>query len=467
MQESWAATVAKMLDKADAESLKDLTYRENYRDAVEYGRKQGGLTDSAAGVITGLPGDITRWSAEGTQSPDTVLSEWLDRYLHGELEWPSEILDALAKRLPDWVGREVDWAPHILAIRRRAAIDALYHRGFIRKADLVEVAKEHPARFYASPALDVLVGTRTRVPQEVWAALLEGTARPTDLMSGPDALVAALDGDSASTTYRWLAESFVYSGDDVREALTRAVLTDASVVSRLVLTVVLDRLAARSEEKRATLDDVTGVALIALVTAATTAAAEAGPSDRHWHLLTLLTGLGSWCEEALADPVRDALNALNEEHGAERVLASLREREDSSSNSSSDAILVQASSLYETVQRYLEGLPGGGGEAVGPERATRNAEIKGRLAVVRELIDSLDDLGASPEAEAIEIALYNVGVREFGALGETLEFDPARHRCDLSVVPGDDVVIRRSGRRLGDDPDLAIIIERAVVEQVD
>ena len=130
------------------------------------------------------------------------------------------------------------------------------------------------------------------------------------------------------------------------------------------------------------------------------------------------------------------------------------------------AVTVSGDVLFGAVQAYLQTLPvGPQGAFDSPERALRHERYLGRREVAEPLLLAMAEVTDSPQLrDAVEVVLHNVGVREYGSLGEMLLFDPHSHQpVGAGVLPGAPVVVTRPGRRLGTDAQ-GIVLVKALVD---
>jgi hypothetical protein len=129
-------------------------------------------------------------------------------------------------------------------------------------------------------------------------------------------------------------------------------------------------------------------------------------------------------------------------------------------------VTVGSHELGRAARAFIEGLPVGvEGEFDSAERAQRYHRYQGRRDVIRLVVTASDDIksGADP-GQALEVALFNAGVRDLGANGEVVEFNPRLHQpLAAGLVPGILVRVVQPGRALGEEVS-ELVIAKAVVD---
>ena len=126
---------------------------------------------------------------------------------------------------------------------------------------------------------------------------------------------------------------------------------------------------------------------------------------------------------------------------------------------------VSAIQLHDIVHRHLTSLTTASSNASLPaDRSSKYERHLGKKEVLDKVLDALDEsTDADSLRESLEVALFNLGVRPLGSVGDKTKFESRLHEGQESgVVPGDAVEIVNAGRCLGKGEEMLVLVKAKV-----
>lgn len=454
------------LVKKYSPKLNSASFRKDYRDGVSRALATKLINEEGSDLLARARSYLETWASETPPSSAEAWRQWIDLYDAGRDVLPDSLLAAFLGRFPKSAAKDADWGALVFSDADKGLLRLLLTRGFIRAVEFNRMAKSRPAEFYRSAALDLLLERGTPPPRTVWEALGKGDTRPPGLMTADEALVRSFRVDIRPAAEQWLV-SFLSTSDPVRRVVLRNMLRDMAASARLANHLVPTYSRTRKTRGKQKEGGSTLVLIDWLEICAEVLEADGGSAMGAAMVLSLAQ-LG-----AIANPTRIAPNALAVLSDVTRrvaqpmIVRALRNAElEGEAGAASFALMVRGNDLYRAVQEYLRRLPSGAKDNLeSPERALRFERYAGRRELVQSLLTAMDAVpGNGPLRDAVEAALFNAGVRTFGALGEEVSYDAHSHQPEASgIMPGNRVVVTRAGRRLGDETD-AVVIAKARVK---
>jgi hypothetical protein len=160
----------------------------------------------------------------------------------------------------------------------------------------------------------------------------------------------------------------------------------------------------------------------------------------------------------------DVLNASGNS-GVELMMRILRNAESSGPAAVRGVSLsARGDELFSAVQRYLGQLESTQDLDAATDWQSKAERYRGRKEVIEELLNVLQNRSERTDIRAaVEIALFNVGVRHIGEAGDEVSFDPNRHQpIGSGIVPGEPAAIVEPGRCIGDQADAVVLVKARV-----
>ena len=484
------------------------------------------LTDTTRLLLDRVQRAAEAWTSDSPPLPGLAFEEWLElrRAARGLL--PSELTDALLRRLPKPGPVEVDLS-RIVALsasdREKAAsalgakrvsaaalkkaialpattkkaisnaltkapvpridtrrllvelggvstLQAAVDSGLTAISALVDLGKSEPEILYQSPALDVLLRTGKAAPRTVWAELAKGRQRPPDLLSGPLALAQSFTNDSSRDGPKWLL-GFLAEAPEILPIVAAGLLESDTALTRLTWHVIAALTGKMTETKVLELLRVVRV----LVTAAQDALARTGRLSP-----TVLTTLSAWRVALAAPPISVRPSKEVWELSADirgklagiyaGVVGTLLGAVDAAEGSTADAPLlaVTAGEVHTGAHQFLAHLRVGGDDEAEPlERALVIERFNAKKPILLDLLNALDRADHSQSlANSVRAALFNAGVRPLGVVGSEVHYDAQLHETrGPSLLPGAAALVVEQGSILGDELN-GVVLRRATVSAV-
>jgi hypothetical protein len=347
-----------------------------------------------------------------------------------------------------------------LASLRPDLIGRMLKQGLLRSSDVIKLAKADPSGLYKSPLLDAMLTRGLQVPRKVWGNSEE---RPDRLMPRRECLLRAYELDRGADAGSWLAQEIMTGAVD---GLLPALFRRHDLAFRFTHDLVGAESPMRgASAKRDVANRIDVLTNLIRLTGGT------GPASSVPDVAPMVLGLIRHAAAAVPDGA--AANALRPMAGhvgvtTEELIRQSLIGSELSAGLAGPNVLVTVGSheLGRAARAFIEGLPvGAEGEFDSAERAQRYHRYQGRRDVIRLVVTASNDIksGADP-GQALEVALFNSGVRDLGANGEVVEFNPRLHQpLAAGLLPGIPVRVVQPGRTLGEEVG-GLVIAKALVD---
>jgi hypothetical protein len=443
------------------------SFRNDYREAVFQAAADNKLDKAAPSLLLEARDYLEAWASPSPPEASTAYGQWQKLYQAGKSCLPVAVLETILRRFPAVPDGTVDWGPFLLGCSDGRLIDVLLDRRLVREHDLNGLAQARPAEFHESVALDVaLERSLLSNPRPVWDECARGKPRPRGLLSRERVLLhcySLLPGEEGNERMA----SFLVSRPQERAMLLDLLLGDHPSAVRLCRYLALGPPSTACNGPGNGADAIQDI-LLGWVSRCEAEVEKGAVSKAATASLVLaLIRLAS-----LSCPKGEGTNGDRRLGGAagratERATVHVLQKVegDLSSHLADATLSVRGGELYRTVQEYLRRLPVGTrrGED-SPERALRYERYLGSKQVIEQVLAALDEpLDEGGLRDALEVALFNCGVRSLGNLNERLSFDAHAHEADTAgVLPGDLVTVIRPGRCLGDGEERVVLVKARV-----
>src|ERR1043166_4481700 len=180
-------------------------FRNAYREAVSQGREGSGLSAEDAELLLEAGAHCESWIREEAGEPTLAWKQWLAGYAAAN-RLPRDPPLAFLRRLPKRLASSSDVVRFALKEANVKTIEVMLSKGLLKKSDLMRIARETPEDFYASPALDVALKRRLRLPRGVWDTYAAGAPRPKALISAEEALVLSYLAEKSPAAAKWIVQ---------------------------------------------------------------------------------------------------------------------------------------------------------------------------------------------------------------------------------------------------------------------
>jgi len=461
--ETWEKRLCNLIKKykpsADAAS-----FRNQYREAVSEASTKGRVD---AGVLLEAREYLEAWVSPSPPESTTAYRQWQKVYEARKSHIPVSILEAFLRRVPATPANTVDWESFMLSCPNASLIDVILDRRLVREQDLNMMVEARPVEFYESVALDVVLqrsSLRNLCP--LWDECITGRPRPRGLMSREKVLVhcySLLPGEEGNES---MVSCLVNRSSD-REKVLEFILDDHTAAVRLCRHLVFGPLsdAPNIDGKPKPIEDV----LLAWVSRCE-AELESGDESRAATaaLVLAMIRLSTLIHTSEAR-VKSKQDRLAQAVGRATERATLRVLQkveaDLESGAANTPLSVLGNELHRAVQEYVRRLRVGTRQwEDSPERALRYERHLGSKRVIQQVLAALDEhLDENCLRDALEVALFNSGVRALGSVNERVSFNTQVHQAEVpGILPGDPVIVTRSGRCLGDDEDRLVLVKTRV-----
>jgi hypothetical protein len=438
--------------------------RNAFSDAVRDAISRGKLDEDDARFLNQVRSRLELWRSVAPPTLKEAWSEWLALRATASSRIPASILDVLMTRLPVGKGDRLQLDLTELAPLGPDLIARLLKQRLLRSADIVKLAKRDPAGVYESPVLDAMLARGFAVPRKVWD---QAKSRPMELQPRRGTLIRAYELDHAADAASWLARQALTVSEE-SDAILLAILRNPGLAFRFVHDLVGPRspLKGGAAKRDMTARAQVLQALVQLLQPSSDESDRANAMTRSVALGLVRIAAQGMPEGAAAKAVQFAKDEL-----AAGFTALIQYELAHSESSVADGVrrpllTVSPDELSHAVNQFIGGLPvGGGAEFESVERGQRYHRFQGRREVIQLVVTALSDIqtGADP-AQAIEVALFNAGVKELGELGQEAAFDPRVHETATpGVTPGARVQVMRIGRVVGEGV-MAMVIVKAGVD---
>lgn len=457
--ESWERQLSNHIRQYRAS--KGPEYRNKYGAIISDAVQAKRITAEESTLLKQVVPVLEAWIGDSPPEPSEALAQWEQIYRAEGARLPDSVLEALLRRFPKAEQGTLNWDAYLLDGAVRWVVDALLDRHLIRSEDFVRLAKAEPDHLYRSAALDVLLERGTALPRPLWDVLAKAAPRPAGMMPLDEVLLHAHANDrSEDADKRMLA--ILEAHPEHRASFLSGLLSNQDAALRFVRMLLSGPSSAKKRDAE-TKSQLLG-AWVLLCNDALAAGGATAPTA------ALIIGQARLAAQAEPKGIQRAtLEQATAAAGDGVRLAALRalqRAEHGTAGADSEFVFVlRAEDLYSVLQEYLRTLPVGtstGQES--PERALRYERHVGSKMVLDQVIAALDDVPGETELhDAVEVALFNSGVRPLGRVGERVSFDVHAHRAtEAGVFPGDAVVIVEQGRVLGEADNRMVLVKAKV-----
>jgi hypothetical protein len=459
MPQAWEKRLSALIRKY--QPSEEAAFRNDYRDVVDQ-------ATSNKDLLFQVRDCLEEWVRTPPPEPQVARQQWEGLYGVAKEHVPTSVLESLLRRFPATQPGTVNWNSFLLRCSDSTLIDVLYRRRLVQDQDLNELAQSNPGEFYRSVALDVLVardGIQDEPRRLLWEECVGGNQRPSGLLSREQFLVYCFSKRPGDEGNEQLL-SFLLRSSRGRSRVLQALLDNKAAALRLCRYMVFEHPIPRGWSKR---ESERGMQDI-LQSWLTTCEGELG-KGRGIRSITAAFIVGLVRLSLLSrgkDSESDRSGKLSEETARvtqATLLDLLRQWEENISEDSESPFVVLRSEVCATVAQHLRRLPSR--PSLGqdsPERALRFERHLGSKQVLEHVLAALEEpLGENTLRDALEVALFNCGVRPIGEVGEQVQFDAHSHEAEAhGVVLGDSVVITHPGRCLGEGDEQLVLIKAKI-----
>jgi hypothetical protein len=443
------------------------SFRNEYRDVVAQVSAENRTKKGDAGLLLEAREFLEAWASSPPPDPSAAYQQWRRLYEAGSTSLPGSVLECFLRRFPQTPPGALDWEPFLLSCLDGSLVEVLLDRRLVSEEDMNRLAQSKPVEFYQSVALDVMVERRAlRNPRPLWDECVRGTTRHSGLLLREEVLVHLYIICPGEVENEMLL-SFLLNSPSDRDKALQLLLDHREGAARFCryLTFATPVLGMRSR------DWVASMIQNLLVTWVAQCEVEMKKrSGSRTQTAALILGIirVSVLVKAGQGIEQTSMN-LGEEIGRTLTTVTshvLRQMEENRSSSDAETVLVVlGKEVHGAVQEYLRKLPTGANTGQeSPERAFRFERFKGSKEVIDQVLlameEPLEDKGLR---DALEVALFNCGVRPLGTVGERVSFDPHVHEAETAgVVPDEPAIVTHPGRYLGDRKD-GLVLAKAKI----
>jgi len=399
---------------------------------------------------------IESWVTQEDKCPCCALREWSNFYEKAARVLPLDVLVLFAKRLPQMKPGAVDWQPFFFDCRHKSILVAIYDRKFIGKANLQSWIADKLQSAYLLPVLDVAI-ENDAIPDHraLWNGCIKWGDRPTGLYSREELLAVCLSRAPAGTLEKEL-NLFLFDNRSARRRLFTAALGLPPSSVRLA-----EILASSAGTDRSDSDSLINDFVDACTEHARIVTADLPHVTLTLASLRIFLAAKGGGRTQIGDRIK-LVDAASMQL-ASRMLSEVEE--DPSSQCGVCVSALSAIQLHDIVHRHLNSLATASSNTSGPaDRSSKYERHLGKKEVLDKVLNALvESADAESLRESLEVALFNLGVRPLGNVGDRTKFESRLHDCQESgVVPGDVVEIITAGRCLGKGEELLVLVKAKV-----
>ena len=441
------------------------SFRNDYRDVVA----QSGASRAKADLLLQARECLEAWFSLTLPEPPLAYEQWHMLYnaRAGKDRIPESVLEALLRRLPAAEHGAQYWEEFLLRCEAKRLVYALLNHRLVRRQDLNKLVQKKPAEFYHSVVLDVMVErSALKVSRPLWDECTRGGPRPPGLLSREQLLVRCYSMSAGKKHDDWML-AFLLNYPQDREVVLDMLLGERETAVRFCRYLTFGQLPDSGRRSRKEANRIPELLMTWMCKCEAVLENEIGARNV---VASFVLALIRLCLLAGGKPpVGSQLAEATGRTAGEAVRRVLREIEgDRSSPAAGTVLVLVGDELYGWVQDYLRRLPvGRRSGAESPERALRYERYLGIRTSLQQILSAMDEpLEEGQLRDAIEVALFNCGLRPIGAVGEQGVFDPHSHEAETpGVLSGDSVIITRAGRRLGDEVE-GLVLRKARVRGI-
>ena len=453
----WETRLNNLIKKHNA-TIDGAAFRNQFRDLTAEAARR--LPAGSLELLTQIRDVLEQWVASDPPPPSTARDQFLQLLRDARGNVPDSTLYALARRLPN-SAEPSDWTSFILQSRDAQLMRIFLNTGVIRAETLRTLAQERPEELYLSAGLDALLERNTvaQLPG-IWRECEKGAARPPSLLPR-EAVVVRLYANSTKEQADSQMLALLVRRTVDQKAVFELLLDDQSSALRLCRYLLFGHSTKRVKPERAT-------AVSNLLTNWLQVCDIASGAKSKQTTATLVAALirlaGFEYSEAPSVSGPWAAAAQMTEKAILRVL----QDDDTSSRDATQTIFtITGRELHWLLQQHLNRVPQNTiADGVPHNLAAKHERYLGSKEVIVQVLNALDEVPASGALpDALEVALFNCGVRALGDVGATTQFNPHWHQADApGILSGEPVVIARPGRMLGRQDD-GVVLRKAIVRR--
>lgn len=436
----------------------------DYRTAIYQATKSGALTEEQQLALHRTRKFIESWGRQDKALGDDVLREWLTLRLELANVVPVALIDTLLSKFPKETKSSITWSIHFGQGIPTDAVESLLEQKVMKTSDIVAYAKQNPGAFFLSPELDVLLEHETAPPRRMWDVLSQQSWEMPKLASVASAVARTFAVDKAADAASWLIQ-ILTEHEVLRGPALELVLRNTVSTEKLIRVLVAGPEYMTIGPKAAPASSAS-LLLDALVAAIEANLDTTGHLESHLVWALGMIGLGTRLPSKVLSPsVNVRVEALLG-RVAQAELPSVLRQHDRGLPASESLIVVQTSHLAEIIRTYLNALPiSGNTESSSMDRATRYQRFLGQREVLQEMLMALAADGSDGGLrQALEVSLFNLGVRPIEEIGSTIFFQPSHHEAkEEGVVAGDRVRVVSAGARLGVEANSLVLRKAGVI----
>jgi hypothetical protein len=461
-QDRFFARAANLLKKYDGSP----DHRSAFRDLLEAGESEG-FSDQELALVEGAYALVGKTLVADQGKLLTLFQEW-EEWQFVEVPPPERLAQAVFDRLPlAELGKKV-WDELLLRDVPPWLPRKVLGRRLVSVRQVKSLAKAHPSAFFGSPILDAMLERDSACPDQIWDECAKVPHRHEGLLQPHEVLVRCLALDRRKSAVGRFVTILASDMDLCRRAL-RILSQERDTTTRVLDYLLYPPSGSKRKQIKRELEEHRVVLLEWVSVAGDTFQAKESPETEIASLVVAgaaIAALG--LSPALAEVLEDGDTETVLEVSRDLVGTALGRWETGGQTSTQIAIGTDANGMYQAVQDHLSRLPRAQeGLDDSPERGARYERFKGRREVLEEILSALEEEPQeSPLRDAIEVALFNCGVREVAPPGQDVPFDSAYHRASTGgVLPGDLVRVLTPGRCIGEREE-RLILRKADVEAV-
>lgn len=426
-------TVAKLSPKSDLAQ-----FRNEYTEIVR-SIKDDGKTRNQELLLEAAP-IMESWVTQEDKCPCCAVREWSTFYEKAAGELSLDVLVLIAKKLPQIKTGAVDWQPFFFSCRQKPVLVALYERRLVGKANLRLWVGKTLQNAYELPVLDVAIDNDA-IPdyRALWEGCMKWGERPAGLYTREELLALCYSREPAEALDKKLY-SFLFGNASAREPFFKAALSFPQLYLR-----VAEMLASAVDPDRS--DDHGLINDFVTMCAAPDRAPNADIARICLALASLRLFLAA--RDSGRGHLREPTSIVD---GASMQLASTaltQIEEDPSSQSGACISVLSAVQLHDIVHSHLKSLASFSSDTAAPaDRSSKYERHLGRKEVLDKVLAALHESTDHVSLRhLLEVALFNLGVRPLGNVGDRTKFEARLHEAEESgIVPGDMIEIVDAGR---------------------
>jgi hypothetical protein len=445
----WTSQLAEAIDSL-ADASQGPAFPSRCEDALEKGLNQG-LSKDHKDELKKVLEPIRSWTAVAAPEFTDAFVQWQQLHAFGSPALPDVVLTAALRIYPKNTGHESEWLEFALATRRLAVIHELLDLELLSKKAVHQRATADPRALCKSRILEALspdsaIWDSPRLFEELCREVVHTTSNEEigRLVQGIINCYTASTARKATTqVLSLLSKGPEQVGRRVVDELFRRPHACLRFVDFLKTSLFKAKARAPREAARQILPLLTGRAIAVIEAGSSPGSETAGLALASLQLASV--------EAALVHGSKKTAGLLLTAEQTTGLLKCIAKHAAANSSGGNTPAFVSG---YDVATAFPA--PGATLKSAVPLAAAAgpSAVTTAHEAGTRRILSDFARLYAfhqDPQArdEALRIALFNHGVREFGSLGDEMPFDSAFHETrDTGVFPGDLVQIVRPGQEI-------------------